>query len=55
MYLNHLKTLCKSLLTQTQRSTRKPISNITSIEVYRYLNQIKYNSSHLINNTHSHL
>ena len=34
---------------------QKPISNITSIEFYKCLNQIKYYLSHLINNTHSHL
>ena len=39
----------------TQQPTTNPISNITSTEFYKCLNQIKYYSSHLINKTHSHL
>ena len=38
----------------TQQPTTNPISNITSTEFYKCLNQIKYYLSHLINNTHSH-
>ena len=42
-------------LAPTQQPTTNPISNITSIEFYKCLNQITYYSSHLINNTHSNL
>ena len=42
-------------LNTTKQPTTNPISNITSIKFYKYLNQIKYYSSHLINNIHSHL
>ena len=43
------------MLAPTQQPTTKTISNITNIESYKNLNHIKYYSSHLINNTHSHL
>ena len=43
------------MLALTQHTTINPIFNIISIEFYKYLNQIKYYSSYLINNTHSHL
>ena len=53
--LNHLITPCKPLTCSNITTHHKTNFNITSIEFYKYLNQIKYYSSHLINNTHSHL
>ena len=53
--MNHLITPCKPLTCSNTTTTINPISNITSIEFYKCLNQIKYYSSYLINNTRSHL
>ena len=53
--LNHLITPCKPPACSNTTTHHKTNSNITSIVFYKYLNQIKYYSSHLINNSHSHL
>ena len=53
--LNHLITPCKPPACSNTTTHHKTNSNIISIEFYKYLNQIKYYSSHLINNSHSHL
>ena len=53
--LNHLITPCKPPACSNTTTHHKTNSNIISIEFYKCLNQIKYYSSHLINNTHSHL
>ena len=55
IYLTTLQHHVSHLLAPTQHTTTNPISNIRSIEFYKFLNQIKYYSSHLIKNTHSHL
>ena len=55
MYLNHLITLCTPpawFNTTTHHKTNHKHHNYNA---YKYLNQIQYYSSNLINNTHSHL
>ena len=51
--LNHLIIPCKPPACSNTDTTTNPISNITIIEFYKYINQRKYYFSHLINNTRS--
>ena len=54
MFLNHLITTCNPPACSNITIHHKTNSQITSIEFYKYLNHIKYYSSHLTNNYHLH-
>ena len=55
MNLNHLITPCKPSTYSNTTTHYKTNHKHYNYNAYKYLNQIKYYSSHLINNTHSHL
>ena len=53
--LNHLIIPCKPPAFSNTTTHHRTNFQHHKYRVYKYLNQIKYYSSHLINNTHSHL
>ena len=55
MNLNHLITPCKPPACPNTTTHHKTNHNDHNYNAYKYWNQMKYYSSHLINYTHSHL
>ena len=55
IYLNHLITPCKPPVFSNTKIHHKTNHKHHNYNTYKYWNQIKYYSSYLINNTHSHL
>ena len=55
MNLNHLITPCKPPACSNTTTHHKTNHRHNKYNAYKYWHQIKYYSSHLINNTHSHL
>ena len=55
MYLNHLIIPCKPPACSNITTHHKTNHKHHNYNAYKHLNQIKYYSSHLINNIHSHL
>ena len=55
MYLNHLITLCMPPACFNTTTHHKTNHKHHNYNAYKYLNQIQYYSSNLINKTHSHL